>query len=837
MKVFKSLLTLKYENNAVEEIYLRKRTRDLKTKNIILGSITMILSVVNIILYLLMEIDKYPESEHNTIYYQIYTNYASCGLIFTSLILSIFISRVSIQSWICYFNYTVLIFPYASFRNYISFIKDVDNMYLVLVSVSLILYRLSWFLIQALDFLEGFFLNILLLVLQLAYYAPLQPLQLQFRNTIHAFMVIFATIIAYFYIFEKKKCFYFNQRLEDQNKWYDSIIQNMDSGFIKIEENSIKFINMTLLKHLLRSKNLHDLFTKDLVMFTEADDKLIELTKEQTEGIINELFSKMSFHNNINNLGETKWEDCKRILSNNKLKNKFESIGNIELALGERIIYYEVFARYSVTKDINNIYEFIINDISRTKMEERLNAEFKYKTLFLSKVTHEFKNPLLCITELVDQIYVQVNKKNNDNDLKLNENLLNIKSMSDFLIILIKDMDIFSQKTNKRTLKTDIEKVKVCSLVTFCKNIAETLIKKHQKERLMFTVQQENVPEYIYTDEVKTKQILVNLISNSIKFTNTGYVNLRLNYNALNKEIEYVVEDTGKGMTDEQQSKLFQPFFEKIERVNNSVGAGLGLYVVKELASLFEGGELLHQSEINKGTKFIFKSKIKTLGNPNTTQSPLRVPLFKNSNTSIDTLYVDYYPKININEDYSVLINANNNNNNINNMINNNPVIINLNQNFQTVKNEYNFTNNYKFEKEVDLYYIILVDDELISMRSAKRLIENYFLHKHIKVVVLEATDGVECLFMYYHLSKQDINFFIISDESMSYLNGSLCANIINNISKDKKIQNKNFYLLTAYESHDFDDQQGVRRTFTKPLVNNNLNIIMSDMFSGMFTI
>jgi hypothetical protein len=99
----------------------------------------------------------------------------------------------------------------------------------------------------------------------------------------------------------------------------------------------------------------------------------------------------------------------------------------------------------------------------------------------------------------------------------------------------------------------------------------------------------------------------------------------------------------------------------------------------------------------------------------------------------------------------------------------------------------------------------------------------------------LEATDGVECLFIYYHLSKQDINFLIISDESMCYLNGSLCANIINNIGKDKKIQNNNFYLLTAYESHNFDGQQGVRRTFTA-LVNNNLNLIMSDMFSGMFT-
>jgi hypothetical protein len=410
--------------------------------------------------------------------------------------------------------------------------------------------------------------------------------------------------------------------------------------------------------------------------------------------------------------------------------------------------------------------------------------------------------------------------------------LLSIKSMSDFLIILIKDMDFFAQKTNKKTLKLDNEKVKVSSLVTFCQNITETLIKKYHKDRLRFILGEENVPDYIYTDEVKLKQILINLLSNSVKFSNTGYVKLKLNYNNLSEDMDFIVEDTGKGIAPDQKEKLFKPFVEDIDRASNPVGAGLGSYIVKELVALFDGGELSYESEVGKGTTFLFKSKLKGEYILNKSiKSPIR-PKPRYSNSSVNTLYLDYCPKFNYNSEIQEI--RNNNNNITNTNINNNPVVINVNQTFQTVNKEYNInlSNNYSFEKEDNLFYVILVDDEAITRKSTKRLIENYFLRQQIKIVTLEASDGIECLFIYYQLVKQEIsNCFIISDESMYFINGSLCAQIIENICRDKNIEKRMFYLVTAYENFSCNGQQGVQRVFSKPLINNNLDHIKNDIF------
>jgi signal transduction histidine kinase len=356
---------------------------------------------------------------------------------------------------------------------------------------------------------------------------------------------------------------------------------------------------------------------------------LVNVLNELTEAVLKKLFTQISFRNGFNITGDSNWEVCKRILTDCTLTKTFKPIGNISLNLDmlkNQVKYYKVFGRYSLSKDNNEVYEFIFNDISRTKMEEKLNAEFKYKTVFLSKVAHEFKNPLLCITELVDQVNDIINNtiySKNENMLKLKEILLSIKSMSDFLIILIKDMDFFSQKTNKKSLKLDIEKVKVSSLVTFCQNITETLIKKYHKDRLRFISGEENFPDYIYTDEVKLKQILVNLLSNSVKFSNTGYVKLKLNYNNLSEDMDFIVEDTGKGIAPEQKEKLFKPFVEDIGRTSNPVGAGLVSYIVKELVGLFDGGELQYESEVGKGTTFLFKSNIKGEYTQSRPQSPI----------------------------------------------------------------------------------------------------------------------------------------------------------------------------------------------------------------------
>jgi hypothetical protein len=127
-------------------------------------------------------------------------------------------------------------------------------------------------------------------------------------------------------------------------------------------------------------------------------------------------------------------------LIKSKMKlNEFLLLGDITLLNEENSrVYFEVFGRIINLNDEEK-FEFVFNDISRVKMNEQINAEFKYKSLFLSKVAHEFKNPILCITELVDQVIENLENKNSDIKPTLNE----IKSMSNYLMILIKDMDFF----------------------------------------------------------------------------------------------------------------------------------------------------------------------------------------------------------------------------------------------------------------------------------------------------------------------------------------------------------------------------------------------------------
>ncbi len=138
--------------------------------------------------------------------------------------------------------------------------------------------------------------------------------------------------------------------------------------------------------------------------------------------------------------------------------------------------------------------------------------------MFLSKVAHEFKNPLICISELINEI-----QENNSNNFENSKNLKQIKSMSEFLLLLIKDLDYFACiHIKKGPPSLDIGETKVEEVTDLCTQIANCLIFKYDKGKYINFDIENNLKglNNIYTDSVKLKQILINIISNSIKFTN-----------------------------------------------------------------------------------------------------------------------------------------------------------------------------------------------------------------------------------------------------------------------------------------------------------------------------
>jgi two-component system, sensor histidine kinase and response regulator len=239
-------------------------------------------------------------------------------------------------------------------------------------------------------------------------------------------------------------------------------------------------------------------------------------------------------------------------------------------------------------------------------MKEKKNAEYKYKTGLLSKVAHEFKNPLICISELIDQTVENLPKEVN-NSSNLSTNLKQIKALCNYLHILMKDFNFYSQSNQGSLTTFNRQETSLVDLIDFCKNITNTLIIKSNKSRaidLLINVDRD-VPSKIITDESRLKQLLVNLLSNAVKFTLYGHIllDVSIQKNTLDKIplIKFMVKDTGVGIKTDKFEKLLKAS----ENYEEKQGGCFGLAISHEIAQKLGRG-LQFKSQIGQGSNFWF---------------------------------------------------------------------------------------------------------------------------------------------------------------------------------------------------------------------------------------
>jgi signal transduction histidine kinase len=304
----------------------------------------------------------------------------------------------------------------------------------------------------------------------------------------------------------------------------------------------------------------------------------------------------------------------------------FIGIGEICFSNEGQDYFYEVNCRLNNTEQ-NEETELLFNDITRIKIREKENAEYKYKSLYFSKVIHEFKNPLICICELVNQTQDIITMSRAYNR-HLISNLEEINSMANFLQILIKDFTHLTETQYQKITDYEKNETDLHSIVDFCNRIGKTLLKKYNKtEKVEYICKVDrNIPNKIITNEWKLKQTIINLLSNSIKFTLSGSVTLDLsieehitpsvtmtdkNFNSEQKDItpssriKFLIKDTGLGMGEELFKDLSKPFKKECNNKYNEFGSGLGLSIANEMASKLGSG-LKCESKHGEGTSFWF---------------------------------------------------------------------------------------------------------------------------------------------------------------------------------------------------------------------------------------
>lgn len=235
----------------------------------------------------------------------------------------------------------------------------------------------------------------------------------------------------------------------------------------------------------------------------------------------------------------------------------------------------------------------------RKKMEQQLIAARiaaddanHAKSLFLSSMSHELRTPLNGVLG-----YVQMLQDNPSTSLDQQRQLDAIESCGQHLLSLINDVLDLSKIESGRI---DIEEEN-CNLYDLLESVSDIVRQRAQSKGLQYSLDIDKaVPPFVRIDDVKLRQILVNLLGNAIKFTQRGNVTLRVTTRMDDRELLFQVRDTGIGIPPEKQTEIFQPF----RQIGRSAGGtGLGLSISQRLCEAM-GGMLLVQSSVGEGSCF-----------------------------------------------------------------------------------------------------------------------------------------------------------------------------------------------------------------------------------------
>ena len=339
---------------------------------------------------------------------------------------------------------------------------------------------------------------------------------------------------------------------------------------------------------------------EDIICITDNNYEIIYINKKELKKQYSSLLQIIDYQNNKYLLEKI----------DKQIQEEGFFSGNIEIIQGQEkmcmyisMYYVQNIQRYLVyIKDTNKYIE------KETKLKEELsksNEELRNKDLFVANLSHEIKTPINIIVAMIYFLKsTSLDEKQNQYVKKLEEaagllteltnNILNV-TKSDKVSNLINTKEVFS-------LKTVIDKVYMM------------FKEEMEKKKIQWSIESNfNYDIEMYEDKTKIEQIFINLISNAVKYTDKGYIELEISKTKDNIDsylIRFCVKDTGRGIKREDTVKIFKEF----EQVNDPTikereGFGLGLPLVKKIIESM-GGKIWLESSLGLGTKFYFELEL-----------------------------------------------------------------------------------------------------------------------------------------------------------------------------------------------------------------------------------
>ncbi|MFZ4679955.1 MAG: response regulator [Flavobacterium sp.] len=261
------------------------------------------------------------------------------------------------------------------------------------------------------------------------------------------------------------------------------------------------------------------------------------------------------------------------------------------------LLLLTLYKNVKIREQANHELELVNEALIAAK--EKAEEASQLKSQFVSTITHELRTPLYGVIGITNIILDEHKELFNSPHLK------SLKFSAKYLLSLVNDILQINKIEEKRIVLESLI-FNLTDEITLIKNSVEYIADKNND---VLTVEIDTaIPEFLIGDKLRLSQIIMNLVSNALKFTKNGEVAIFADLKYVEDKtyfIEFKVKDTGIGIAKEDQEKIFEKFVQIERKEEDYQGTGLGLSIVSSLIKLFNS-EIDIVSEENVGTTFSF---------------------------------------------------------------------------------------------------------------------------------------------------------------------------------------------------------------------------------------
>lgn len=413
----------------------------------------------------------------------------------------------------------------------------------------------------------------------------------------------------------------FLDSIDDAYKSFDKDLKHLENVLEVNSKELYKANEQLKIENQKKHKEASDAKTSLMKIVNNVTDIIIELDSNGKFIYLNPAWEKFAEESPEASLGKSYMDFSSRIKSfdtdiNQKIIDRdFEKFKTVFSRYDKsgKLKWWELSTKLITSSDgkIERVIASLIDVTSLKETEKKLIKANQSKSRFLSTMSHEIRTPLNAVIAISNILLME------DPKLTQIENLKTLKYSSKHLLHLINDILDYNKLMSGK-LKFDNSQFDLIKELRHTVN-SMSYNAKAKGLKLNYTID-EAIPQYVKGDSHRLSQVVTNLVSNAIKFTSHGSIDVELTLIEQKNdkaEIKFEVSDTGIGIEPAKQNMIFDRFTQaESDTTKKFGGTGLGLAICKKIINLHES-KINIESELGKGTKFYFNLTFDIVNKPN----------------------------------------------------------------------------------------------------------------------------------------------------------------------------------------------------------------------------